>query len=32
MIQTFREWLKQKEIKEIDLNEARESAYFFRII
>ena len=29
MIQTFREWLKQKEIKEIDLNEAREAAYFF---
>ena len=28
-IGTFREWLKRKEIKEIDLNEARQSAYFF---
>ncbi len=28
-MQTFREWLKQKEVKEIDLNEAREAAYFF---
>ena len=32
MMQTFKEWLKQKEIKEtkeINLNEVREAAYFF---
>lgn len=28
-MKTFREWLKEKETKEINLNEARESVYFF---
>ena len=28
-IGTFREWLKEKETKEIDFKEAREAAYFF---
>ena len=29
MLQTFREWLREKEPKEIDFKEAREAAYFF---
>ena len=29
MIQTFREWLREKKTKEIDFKEASEAAYFF---
>ena len=29
VIGTFKEWLKSKQIKEINFNEAREAAYFF---